>query len=127
MPSHLQLEAGFDDEATPTVSSLGDSTPSSSSSNKRAALESEMAHAKRQKNRMDDALDKVVGYLDSQAKGKKEEVDDGIEKVAKCSQMIQDATVLDTMSPSSHNACVDLIKGKCKSLLDSLTKDKEES
>ena len=119
MPSHLQVEAGFED-----VSSLGDSTPS----RKREEIEDELAAAKKQRTQLDSTMQRVADYLDKKTDNGKSggSVDGHISKVTEYSRMIGDESVLDTMSPGSREVHVDTIKKKCKELIKRMTEDEKE-
>ena len=120
MPSHLQVEAGFED-----LSSLGDSTPSA----KREAIEDELAASKNSRQKLDNTMERVVEYLDKKTdKGDTPHKQRAgyIKEVADYSRMMQDDTVLDSMSPDSRGYYLDSIKKQRKEVLNRIKGSEKE-
>ena len=114
MPKHLQVEAGFTEE----ISSLGEDISGSDNSSKRvAALEDEFSEYKKQRRKIDGAMERVASYLDAKGVRKEDTMDSYIKKVADYSQKMQDDAILDSMSPSSKGMYVETLKKQRKNLL----------
>jgi len=113
VPRHLQTESGFE-----SVSSLGDED----SSKRQQSLEDAATEARRQRQRVSDRLDQVVSYMEDKKKASVSTtaIHQSIRQVTEYSQMIQDETVLDTMSPDSRRLYVDTIKTERKRVLEEM-------
>lgn len=119
MPRHLQIEAGFEED----VSSVTDDQNTGSSGEKRIAeLELEVEQSKKQQQKFDQCLGLVKSHFN-----KKEEKESNthpcIEKVTAYSKMMLDSEVLETMSPSSKEVCLDAIKTQRSKTLEKLKDD----
>mmetsp|Transcript_7728 Transcript_7728/g.11110 ORF Transcript_7728/g.11110 Transcript_7728/m.11110 type:complete len:143 (+) Transcript_7728:3-431(+) len=123
MPSHLQFEAGFEEDVSSCgEDSDGNKRSASSSSSKTGALERELASAKNQRHQLNNTLDKLNSFLDgsnenSDSNKDSDFTDNCIDEAAKSSGMLQDTAVLATMSPDSKKKHTNAIKKKRKSVL----------
>jgi hypothetical protein len=103
MPKHLQLEAGF----SPSSSLSGSDT-----SSKKRAMDEEMTAIKKQREDIDSTLDSVKTFLQEKrfqekerhqeaGKQQKESRATYLKEVAEYSLLLQNDSVMDTMTPKS--------------------------
>jgi len=123
MPQHLQLESGFPEQET--VSSIGDEIGTAKKKrNVVVDLRNELSMVKKQRAKVDEAIDKVMLYLDSKSSAEdKKSMDSCIRRITDYSSMMSGSTVLNTMSPDSRNLYVNGLKLERKQLLTEMTRD----
>ena len=114
MPSHLQMEGGFDE-----FSALTDSK--NSGSKRSEAAEANWKEAKKQRVEIGETLESVKTYLNERRFNQEDEEHKYLKQVAEYSNMIMDESVLATMSPDSKATHLQSLKNQRKTVLGKLT------
>jgi hypothetical protein len=122
MPSHLQVEAGFEGEDTSSVTGGGSDTTSSNPSMLKRTAEEELDESRKERKKYYSAIDRVVGILESKHRDGRTSppMEKYLGQVAKYSQMMVDNAVLDTMSPTSKSLYVESLKRERKNVLEKM-------
>jgi hypothetical protein len=112
MPNHLQLEAGFDDQSSMTVSDSNGSA--------KRSLEQELESAKKQKLEMKETMDSVRAYIQNRTNNAGNTQESKLRKIADFSRMMTETDVLETMSPGSKEVYVESLRKERKIVMDKL-------
>lgn len=120
MPQHLQAEAGFEEDGVSPLSSTDEIATKCNGIGH--DLEDELGHAKRQRQTLDTALERLSECFDCKdfAVVSLDLKDAMLAKAADCSKKMKDEEVLTTMSPNTKNVHLETLKKKRKEVVEKM-------